>query len=454
MTPYTVGDKESKASRDALFYALSANVLCYVWRVQDLFPVLGTFKIVPLATLAAIGLFVLDGDRRRHILGIKHKVVTYASLILVWMVLSVPGSLYKGMSFNFIMQDHIKTFVLMILLAASIRTIKDAERYALVQVVGSALYCYFIMFKFTLGIDGRLSNLVYYDANDLGMLIVCTLPLAIYLLRGNSSWILRAFAAIVVLLSLKTIIKTGSRGAFLGMVAVMVFMLFQFRAFSKNARIMAVATVVSLMLLFGNGSYWDMMATILNPKDDYNWSGQSETGRMEVWKRGMGYMLSHPIFGVGARAFPVAEGTISKAAELQEYGIGLKWSAAHNSFVEIGAELGIPGLIFFCLLLATAIVACHKIGRTKPEPGGQPGDGAALGQALCAALVGYVVAGSFLSQAYSAYMYITYGIILGLIKISASPASSISPAPVLVPLRPRSAPIVHRRGNWVGIAGD
>jgi O-antigen ligase len=442
------------ASRDALFYALAINVLCYVWRVQDLFPVLGTIKFVPLATLAAVGLFVLDGDRRRLILGIKHKVLTYAGLILVWMVLSVPGSLYKGLSFNFILQDHIKTFVLMILLAASIRSIKDVERYVLVQVIGSALYCYFIMFKFTLGMEGRLDNLVYYDANDLGMLIVCTLPLAILFLRGNTSWVLRAFAAIVVLFSLKTIIKTGSRGAFLGMVAVMVFMLFQFRAFSKQARIVAVSTVVSLMLLIGNETYWDMMATILNPKDDYNWSGQSETGRMEVWKRGMGYMFSRPIFGVGARAFPVAEGTISEAAELQEYGIGLKWSAAHNSFVEVGAELGIPGLAFFCLVLATAFFACQKIGRTKPEPGRRPGDAAALGQALCTAIVGYVVAGFFLSQAYSAYMYVTYGIILGLIKISTATESRVSPALMVVPLRTRIAPIAHRPGKRVGVVGD
>jgi O-antigen ligase len=334
------------------------------------------------------------------------------------MVLSVPGSLYPGLSFNFIVQNHIKTFILMALLAASVRTLKDVERFAAVQVFGMGLYSAFILLRFDIGEGGRLGNLVYYDANDLGMLIICTLPLAIYFLRQGMEWRWRIIAAVVLPLALMTIVKTGSRGTFIGLIAVVLYMLFQFRAVSKRARITAAIAALVALLFLGNETYWETMRTILNPQEDYNWSGQSSSGRMEVWKRGVGYMLERPLFGVGVNAFGVAEGTISDLAVLQEYGIGLKWSAAHNSFVEAGAELGFPGLISFVCLLAAAYYACSRIGRHSAAGVRGATNEAVLGQVLCATLVGYVAAGFFLSQAYSAYMYATYGIIVGLVKVA------------------------------------
>jgi O-antigen ligase len=433
----------NRSRPDWLLYALVAAVLGYVWRVQDLFPILGSLKFVAVSSLAAFGIYILNTDRRRSLKSVRHRVMSYATMILVLMILSVPGSLYPGLSFDFVVQDHLKTFVLMVVLAASIRTLKDVERYALTQLFGAGLYCVFIMWKFDIGQDGRLSNLIYYDANDLGMLIVCTLPLGIYFLRSSVDWRMRIISACILLISTMTIIKTGSRGAFLGFIAVLAFMLFQFRAFTKQVRYGAVTVVVLVLLFLGNDRYWEMMRTILNPTDDYNWSGQSDGGRMEVWKRGVGYMLKHPLFGVGAHAFPVAEGTISSLARRQEFGIGLKWSAAHNSFVEIGAELGIPGLAAFILLLATAFYSCFRIGRTPPQ-GGIVAAEAALGQALCATLVGYLVVGSFLSQAYSAYMYITYGIIIGLSKVTFPYRKPIT-TPVVPWQRPRKPQVWHGR---------
>lgn len=402
---------------DALLCTLAALILTYVWRVQDLFTILAVIKFVALASLAAFGLYFIDQDRRRSLAVANQPIIRYTILILGLMVLSVPGSLYPGLSFRFIINDHIKTFILMVLLAASARSFKDVERYAAVQVFGAGLYCVFILLRFDIGDEGRLGDLVYYDANDLGMLIVCTLPLVAYFLRSGVPVHLRIAAAGIVPIAIMTIVKTGSRGAFLGLLSVVGFMLFRFTAIPKRLRFGAVAAMALVLFVSATGTYWEMMRTLLNPTEDYNWSGNADGGRMEVWKRGVSYMLQNPVFGVGARAFPVAEGTISPLAGRQAYGIGLKWSAAHNSFVEIGAELGVGGLILFVLLLLTAFRACAAIGRAPPakKNGAVPAE-AALGQALCATLVGYVVTGSFLSQAYGVYFYATLGIIAALVK--------------------------------------
>jgi O-antigen ligase len=91
--------------------------------------------------------------------------------------------------------------------------------------------------------------------------------------------------------------------------------------------------------------------------------------------------------------------------------VGFKWSAAHNSFVQIGAELGVLGLGLFVALFAVAVRALSRVGRGQ-------GAAAFLAQTLTASLVAYVVSGFFLSAAYWAYLYTLLGMVAGLVKIA------------------------------------
>src|SRR2546422_9855684 len=113
------------------------------------------------------------------------------------------------------------------------------------------------------------------------------------------------------------------------------------------------------------------MQTTVRPDRDYNTT--SETGRLKIWERGLNYMAGRPVLGVGAGNFPVAEGTISPLARLQERGIGVRWGAAHNSFLQVGAELGIPGLLLFIGLIATTFMSLRRAARcalTRSPPAG------------------------------------------------------------------------------------
>ncbi len=123
-------------------------------------------------------------------------------------------------------------------------------------------------------------------------------------------------------------------------------------------------------------------------------------------------MVGHPITGVGIGAFPVAEGTISRLAKVQDYGEGLKWSAAHNSFVQVGAELGFPGLLVFLALLFAGLGRARRAVMLGLAVGDERA--AAMGDALAASLVGYMVSGFFLSEGYSVFAYSMIGIAIGL----------------------------------------
>jgi O-antigen ligase len=418
---------------------LACLLLTYVWRVQDFFPLLSKIKIVTLVSAAALLVYVIRGDARHFGAVARHPAFRPAVLMLALMVLSVPGGVYPGYSFRFILEDHIKTLLVAAMLATGVQASSQVDRLAAVHVLGALLYSVMIALMFDIGPNGRLAGLAYYDANDVGMLLVATLPLTVYFLRPAAPTWQRLLALVGAAFALLTIVKTGSRGAFLGLLAVTAAMLFGFTAFSARVRAGSVAAIAAGMLALGSQQYWAMMGTLLNPQADYNWVGGEQSGRMEVWKRGMGYMADNPVLGVGANAFWVAEGRLSEMAALQQYGIGMKWSAAHNSFVQIGAELGVIGLVAFCVMLARAVLTAHRLRALAP---GATPDEVALGQALAASLVGYAVAGFFLSQAYSVFLYSVVAMIVALHHVVAARA------PLAVPAPAGTAPVRRRGGGW------
>lgn len=434
------GDRVAAVRWDPLTIALAGSLLTIVWRMQDLFPILAKIQAPSLAAVGAVASYVVTRDRARRLVTIRHPIMTLAGLIFFWMLCSIPGSVYPGYVFHFIFVDFIKTLLMFIIVAASIRTTFDAERLVKVHIAGCLIYSLYVLIRVRVGSDGRFGELFYYDANGLGLILATTLPMVIFYTRPGVApvWRLAAVGAcgIIVL----TMMKTGSRGAFLALLATGLFLLVGFRAISARTRIASIAVVVVLFLAVGSDRYWQMMGTLLHPESDYNWSGKDETGRMEVWKRGMGYLVSYPLFGVGANAFPIAEGTISSLAQRQSVGIGLKWSAAHNSFVQIAAELGFPGVIMFLLLLYHMFRSLALVARRARQPGGRGGgdpgthpEDAALAQILMASIVAYMVAGFFLSEAYSPFLYSLMGIVVGVSKVYRQPATAAvgtSPASV------------------------
>ena len=410
---------------DALQVALLVVLFLQVWRIQLLVRGLPLFGLPILATAAAAVLFALDRDRRRRLGRLDQPVVRFALAIVVLVALSIPGALTPGRSLAFLLKDYARSVLLMLLIAASVRGLADVRRFAWVQIVGVSLCALAILTHAEVGSEGRLSTeATYYDANDLATLIVCTLPLVLYLWRRPTRWPGRLALAAATVFLITTLGETGSRGGFLGFVVVAGYLLLRFQGISRTRRVGAVALLVVLLMGLASDRYFERIETILHPTGDYNWSGKSETGRVEIWKRGVEYMLSHPALGVGAANFERAEGTLSpEARERQRYGRSFRWSTAHNSFIQIGAELGVFGVIF---LVALVVDGFRMLGRIRRWPAGEA---AVLAQVLTACLVGFVVTAMFLSQAYSAYLYALLGMCLGLSRVvSAAAAGSPPPA--------------------------
>lgn len=404
--------------------AASAMVLTHVWRLQDLVAASAALRPLLLATAIAIGAVLLQPETGRQLQDrLGHPSPRLALGLLCLAALSVPGSLYPGLSFDYLLKNHLASVILFLVLLVAMRAPEDVTRFAAVLAAGGAIYTATILTRYDLGPDGRLGDLVYYDANDMGMLLDCTLPFTLYFAARARTLPWRVAAAGASVLFLAGIVRSGSRGAFLGLVAVALYTLLRGHHIALRWRVTSLVTAALLLVTIGSDRYWQMMQTLLNPTTDYNWAGGASGGRMEVWKRGVGYMLHHPVFGVGLGAFPVAEGTISPLAARQSYGGGAKWSAAHSSYVQVGGELGIGGALLFLALLWTAFR-----GVTRRGGGHHP-----LAPPIAASLVAYAVSGAFLSQAYATVLYAILALAVG--------AARLAPDPV-----PRAAVVTLPRG--------
>jgi len=409
---------------DLLLVCVAVYLATAVGRLHQLFPALQPLKPALVSGALAVGLFLLQQSGMRNVTRLRGATTACVLGLLLWAALSVPGSLAPGLAYNFVTDSFIKTVVMYVVIAGCVRGVRDVERLALVYFAVTVLYGAVVLVRFQLGggDDWRLGHLYNYDANDFATLIATAMPLGLYFVLADRRLPVRLLAAAGLVVLAVGDIRSGSRGGFLALTAVAGFVLLRFTTIPARSRAAGLAIILAVVFFTASDRYWSQMQTVLNPHEDYN--ATSETGRLKIWERGMTYMARNPVVGVGVLNFQVAEGTISSMARRQEYGVGVRWGAAHNSFVQIGAELGIPGLLMFVGLIASVFVTLRRVAREAARVASQR-NVARMAQSLMAAMVGFAVGGFFLSLAYADFLYCLVALAVALHKttrVAAAPA--------------------------------
>lgn len=412
---------------DLLLVCIAGYVFAGVGRVHQVFAVLEPLHLILVfSSLAIVLYFVSYGGRRRLQPVLRLRPTRWVLALVVWAALSVPGALWAGGAFQAFI-DFAKIALMSVILAAAVRGVRDVERLAFVYLLSVAFYACVVLARFQIGVgEGadawRLGSLYYYDANEFATLAVISLPLGVYFLARRRPWWRRLASLGAVVVLGVGIIWAGSRGGFLALLAASGFLLLRYTAIHVRWRLLTAAVLAFAFAATASDKYWDEMKTIIQPKDDYNFTAQE--GRVQVWRRGVGYMLEHPVLGVGVGNFVTAEGTNRTLLADARAGRGVKWSEAHNTFIQVGAEVGLPGLALFVSMLAAAFRALRTVrryGREGQQTGPPP---AALAQALTASLIGFLVGGFFLSLAWKDLLLVLVGLVSALRKVTA-----VAPAP-------------------------
>jgi O-antigen ligase len=410
---------------DLLLLCLCGFILTSVARVHQLFPALALFRPVALMGLLAIVLCLIDRVPRRRFGALEIPATRYVLALAVWMALSVPGALWPGGAFSTFV-DFAKTVLIFLVIVTAVRGVRDVERLTLVYFLGAVIFAAVVLSRtqFQLSVEGRMERLYFYDSNDFATYAVTALPLGFYFASSERRPLMRiaAWAGIGVLAV--GFIWTGSRGGFLALLAVIAYFLLRYTTVKRSWRWSAIAVIGLVFTAAAGDKYWTRISTVFKPTQDYNLT--EEQGRIQIWRRGLGYMIDHPVLGVGAGNFPRAEGTISPlVARRRGGGRSLKWGPPHNSYVQVAAELGLPGFLLFGAFLVHVFRALRRL-PTVPAPGWEgrraPVESARLAQSLTAGLIGFCVGSFFLTLAYNDILYMLAAIAVALRQVSVNAA--------------------------------
>lgn len=417
-TPAGLGEK-LVIVRDPLRVLLFLLTILTISRAHQHFSILAKVRPALLLTIASIGYAFLYPRTltRENVLKSWPMQLTAALAILA--CFSVAFGISLGGSASFILDSYSKTLACAFLLAVSIRHTRDLFTFVWAYAIACAILAYFSLFVFGVSTDGpgqvaRLGELYTYDSNDLGVVLMIGLPLTLLLLRverGAKRWFL--------LLSLVGIsaamVRSGSRGGFLGFVAVAGASLLLVNSVSPARRLSILVAALLVIAVGAPPAYWKQMGTIINPSEDYNYS--SAEGRRALAQRAFGYMASYPAFGLGINNFGRAECTISTKALTRTNG-PMKCSAPHNSYLEAGAELGIAGLFVWSALVIGGIVAPLRLRRRLPGAWrmGTPTERFIYGATTFfpVAMIGFAVTSFFVSFAWLDPIYFMAAFITGL----------------------------------------
>jgi len=355
----------------------------------------------------------------------KNMTASYPSKwVLVFFALACGSALFglsMGGSGTYIMNVYSRNLIFFFLIVIAIRNVHDLAllMWSFVASVGVlvVLAQTVLDLEFTREGLGRLGGgQGLFDANDIGMILVMALPLAL-LFFFNGKPLTRMLSLGTMIGIPVTIALTGSRGAMIGLVVVGIAIFITVRRISVVKRLGILAAVAAGLFFAAPDGYWKQMSTLLNLKEDYNYS--VEYGRKGIAKRGIGYMLGRPLFGVGVANFPRAEGTISPiaSARLSE-GLSVEWIAPHNTYVNVGAEMGIPALTIWLSLLLGGTVGLWRLRRRLPPSWAyESAERKFLSDAclfLPISFLGFAVTSIFLSHAYTIVPYVIFAYLGGL----------------------------------------
>jgi O-antigen ligase len=373
----------------------------------------------PLLLMTAVGLVLYGLDRIpvRGLSTLKQPMPILALFLVAWATIGAPFALYPGLAVRKLFVELYPLGLLFLLCAAAVRNLHDVRRLMFVYALGAVVYSAHLI-----AVAGyRGSGAGGYDANDAAMYIVSGMPLIVHFIlraRGASTKLLLSAGLLICMLGM---VRTGSRGAFLGLLAVVAYTVFASRSVRVPARLAIGIAVVAAFAMVSHGQpeYREQINTLRSLDQDYN--AFDEFGRRQLWSRGAEYTLSNPLLGVGLENFSVAESRHPVITSRIAVGIGAKYSAPHSQWVQAGAELGFPGLIVFIALYLVPIVRFRQWGaRAGADGAGQSLlELSSMGDALTGTLLALAVTGTFLSQAYGNFVWAAFGISAGLLKIAA-----------------------------------
>ncbi|MBJ6749824.1 O-antigen ligase family protein [Geomonas anaerohicana] len=400
---------QSVSAQDTLFWLANIYLFLEYVRPQTLYP---SIAVIPFAriTIALGMLFLLLGNLNRFV---KNPVNKLMIMMLLVILISSANALSPGIAFSKV-SDFISWIFIYFIIVNAINT----EDRFLIFMLAFLLYSFkmsqfsflnWVATGFSFRREGTGGGPGWFNnSGEFGIQMCIFLPLAscfYYALHQYWSRLKKGFFLLFPLTALTGAISCSSRGALVGVVSILLFMLFK----TKNKLKVLFIVITTICLVY-----------VLLPdkqKERLVASGQDNTSvsRLQLWGVGLDMVRRHPVLGVGYRNWGVAQTEV--------YGVQNQL-LPHNVFIECAAELGLSGFLCFVLLIGYTFYNNYQSRKLL----GSSADGrflSLMADGLDAALVGYLVSGFFVTVLYYPYFWINLSMTVALRNVAVSRVETV-----------------------------
>jgi len=370
--------------------------------LDTVLPVQGTLsapKLLGLMLMLSWLALVTAGERENRERIFSHPGFLFVLLLFVgWTLLSATWAEHPAAAIETFTRYLPNAFLFLIVFAA-VRT-----RDQLLWVLGA-----FVVGAFLSGVYGLL---VPPPATDLGRLagaggdpnetaaaMVAGLALATALgVAARGKPLVRSACAVAGVICMLALFLTSSRGGLIALgVALIAAVVLGGR---QRGRMLAAAgaAVVVTVFYFATIAPADVRERVTHP--------EGGTGRVDIWTVGGRMVRDNLVHGVGAGNFPT-----SSIHYLLEPGVLLRDDfivdtpkVAHNTYLQVLAELGIVGFALFITILLFSLVCAFKAHRIAAAAGDRELD--IIARAIVVALVSLYAAYIFVSRDYGKQLWL------------------------------------------------
>jgi O-antigen ligase len=193
------------------------------------------------------------------------------------------------------------------------------------------------------------------NSNEFGAFMLAMFPLPLFMIQDEKSKIKKIIFSIIGLIFLLCIIRTRSRGAFVGLIIIIAFFLWENR--KKVSLILILLFMLTFAYFHTHYGYWERIATLKSAESIE--SEHNAYTRIMQSRYALELISLHPITGVGLGNFIKAKIDLLK---LDPESSDTKY-ASHNTYLDIGSELGIIGLLAFLIIIIASIRYCYSSER-------------------------------------------------------------------------------------------
>lgn len=312
-------------------------------------PAIRAIRPTLLISAALLVAWVLNVIRHRVPVIINWQVKAYFIFLLLGFF-SLFTAISKGMVVE-VWIDIAKTLVVFWVMFSVVRTPAELLRttwlYAILHVVlaiaGFALFATEGTRRF-----GDLGGSFLGDENDAAMALLIMIPYMYFLWPVTRRKLGRLVLFAGMTFAGLTVLFSFSRGAFIGFLAMVLFMWLKSARKIRAGAVMLVMVVVFFAIM--PPAYWERIRSVKN----YTTEGSAQ-GRLDAWKGGFQMMLDNPLFGCGLGNFQRTYGTSYNT-------VSARWTAAHSMYIEFIGQFGVPGLLY---LVSVIVLTLHTFRRAR-----------------------------------------------------------------------------------------